>query len=211
MDIQTAEFVKSSTQKSQFPNLDLAEYAFIGRSNVGKSSLINLLTSRKNLAKISSSPGKTQLINHFIINSQWYLTDLPGYGYAKVSKEKKKDFQKKITDYILYRKNLICLFALIDSRIPPQNIDITFIQWLGENRIPFCIIFTKIDKLSPAQYQKNIDHYREALLKSWEEIPLYFKTSVHTRQGRTDILNYIDGLNQEYCAAKMLLKSHPIN
>ncbi|XOD68415.1 MAG: ribosome biogenesis GTP-binding protein YihA/YsxC [Flavobacteriales bacterium AspAUS03] len=211
MDIQTADFLKSSTQKSQFPILDLAEYAFIGRSNVGKSSLINLLTRRKNLAKTSSSPGKTQLINHFLINSQWYLTDLPGYGYAKISKEKKKDFQKKITDYILYRKNLTCLFTLIDSRLPPQNIDLTFIQWLGENRIPFCIVFTKTDKIGPTQCQKNIEHYRETLLKSWEEIPPYFKTSEHTRQGRTEILNYIDGLNQEYCAAKILLNSHPTN
>ncbi|XOD67804.1 MAG: ribosome biogenesis GTP-binding protein YihA/YsxC [Flavobacteriales bacterium Tduv] len=207
MDIQKAEFVKSSSERSQYPQPNLSEYAFIGRSNVGKSSLINLLTGKKNLAKISSSPGKTQLINHFLINDQWRLTDLPGYGYAKVSKEKKKDFQKRITEYILYRKNMVCVFTLIDSRLPPQSIDLKFMQWLGEKKITFCIVFTKIDKLSQAQCEKNIDSYKEVLFKDWEKIPQYFKTSAQNKYGREKILNYIESLNQEYHSH---LGTHPI-
>lgn len=198
MDIQIAEFVKSSAERSEYPPSDLSEYALIGRSNVGKSSLINLLTGKKNLAKVSSSPGKTKLINHFLINNQWRLTDLPGYGYTKVSKEKKKDFQKRITEYIFYRKNVVCLFILIDSFLPPQPIDLKFMQWLGEKQIPFCIVFTKIDKLSQTQCEKNIDSYEEVLLKDWEEIPQYFRTSAQNKYGREEILNYIETLNQEY-------------
>lgn len=198
MDIRTAKFVKSSAERSQYPRSDLAEYAFIGRSNVGKSSLINLLTGKKNLAKISSSPGKTQLINHFLINDQWRLTDLPGYGYAKVSKEKKKDFQKRITEYIIYRKNMVCLFTVIDSRLPPQPIDLEFMRWLGEKQIPFCIVFTKIDKLSQTQCEKKINSYKKILLKDWKEIPQYFKTSAQNKYGKEKILNYIEGLNQKY-------------
>lgn len=202
MHIQTAEFVKSSARRSQYPRANFAEYAFIGRSNVGKSSLINLLTGKKKLAKISSSPGKTQLINHFLINNQWHLTDLPGYGYAKVSKDKKKEFQKCITDYILYRENLVCLFILIDSRLSPQAIDLAFMRWLRKNRIPFCIVFTKTDKLSQPQCQKNIDHYKEVLFKEWREIPQYFKTSTQNKHGKTEILDCINNFNQEYYLAK---------
>ena len=171
MVIKTAEFVKSSDRWQDCPEGELPEYAFIGRSNVGKSSLINAMMNYKDLAKTSRTPGKTQLINHFIINEKWYLTDLPGYGYARVSKTMRKDFEKLITNYILNRKNLVNLFILVDSRHTPQIIDVEFIEWCGENGIPFSIIFTKSDKLKPNVIAKNVEHYKTDLRKTCEDLP----------------------------------------
>ena len=171
MRIKQAEFIISNTNFKNCPKPDLPEYAFVGRSNVGKSSLINMLTERRNLAKTSSKPGKTQLINHFLINKLWYLVDLPGYGYAGVSKTLRFEFAKFSKNYLLKRENLICLFVLIDSRLKPQAIDLEFMQWLGENRIPFAICFTKQDKLSKKESIKNLNNYKNELLKGWEELP----------------------------------------
>ena len=175
--IKKAEFVMSNSQVAKCPKEPLPEYAFIGRSNVGKSSLINMLTNQKNLAKTSARPGKTQLINHFKINDQWFLVDLPGYGYARVSKTTKKTFQKFITNYFEQRKQLVCAFVLVDIRHEPQKIDLEFMQWLGENAVPFAIVFTKADKLKPLAIERNIATYQEILLKSWEAMPPYFITS----------------------------------
>jgi GTP-binding protein len=196
MKIKTAEFVISNTDIKKCPDDNLPEYAFIGRSNVGKSSLINMLTERKSLAKISSTPGKTQLINHFIINDNWYLVDLPGYGYAKVSKTNRKKFEKFIWDYIEKRKQLINLFVLIDSRHEPLNIDIEFMNKLGQKGIPFSIVFTKTDKLSSSKLSKNLNAYKKKLLVSWEILPKIFSTSSISKIGRLEIINYIDEISK---------------
>lgn len=195
MQVNTAEFIISNTDHKKCPSLVLHEYAFIGRSNVGKSSLINMLTGRTKLAKISSSPGKTRLINHFLINKKWYLVDLPGYGYAKISKTERVKWTEMINQYLLNRKNLVCLFVLIDSRIPPQKIDIEFIEWLGSKKIPFVIIFTKTDKISSSEINRQKEKFSKELLKKWESLPEMFMSSSKTSYGRDDILNYIDKLN----------------
>lgn len=197
MKITAAEFITSNTDPAKCPDSSLPEYAFIGRSNVGKSSLINMLTQRKNLAKTSGRPGKTQLINHFLINNSWHLVDLPGYGYARVSKSAKKTFQKFITSYFNQRKQLIAAFVLIDSRHAPQPIDLEFMQWLGENQIPFCIIFTKADKLKPKALQRNIKVYCDIMLETWEEMPQYFVSSSTDGTGREEILEFIYHINQQ--------------
>lgn len=199
MDIKSAQFVISNTDLEKCPKGSLPEYAFIGRSNVGKSSLINSLCNKKNLAKTSSRPGKTQLINHFLINGKWHLVDLPGYGYARVSKSQKKVFQSFITSYFEKRKQLINAFLLIDIRHEPQPIDLKFMEWLGENQIPFSIVFTKADKLKPKAQDRNIAHYKQEMLAStWEELPPIFVTSSFHRTGGEEILKYIDLLNTEY-------------
>ena len=195
MHIKTATFVVSNQDVSKCPENNLAEYAFIGRSNVGKSSLINMLTNKKKLAKTSGRPGKTQLINHFLINEQWYLVDLPGYGYARVSKSSKKTFQKFITAYFRKRKQLASAFVLVDIRHEPQQIDLNFMQWLGEHQIPFSIIFTKSDKLKPKAIERNVVHYQSILNKSWEELPKHFITSSASYEGKEQLLNYIDSIN----------------
>lgn len=196
MEIKQAAFVVSNTQVAKCPTHKLPEYAFIGRSNVGKSSLINMLTNHKGLAKTSSKPGKTQLINHFLINKEWYLVDLPGYGYAKVSKQSKKTFQQFIIDYFKKRRELVCAFVLVDIRHEPQKIDLEFMQWLGENAIPFAIVFTKADKLTEKQIQEHVASYSEILLQQWEEMPPYFITSSENRLGKEDLLSYIETINQ---------------
>ena len=196
MEIKQAAFVVSNTQVAKCPTHKLPEYAFIGRSNVGKSSLINMLTNHKGLAKTSSKPGKTQLINHFLINKEWYLVDLPGYGYAKVSKQSKKIFQQCITDYFKKRRELVNAFVLVDIRHEPQKIDLEFMQWLGENAIPFAIVFTKADKLTEKQIQEHVTSYSEILLQQWEEMPPYFITSSENRLGKEDLLSYIETINQ---------------
>ena len=196
MEIKQAAFVVSNTQVAKCPTHKLPEYAFIGRSNVGKSSLINMLTNHKGLAKTSSKPGKTQLINHFLINKEWYLVDLPGYGYAKVSKQSKKTFQPFITDYFKKRRELVSAFVLVDIRHEPQKIDLEFMQWLGENAIPFAIVFTKADKLTEKQIQEHVASYSEILLQQWEEMPPYFITSSENRLGKEDLLSYIETINQ---------------
>ncbi|MDO4230037.1 MAG: ribosome biogenesis GTP-binding protein YihA/YsxC [Capnocytophaga sp.] len=196
MKITKAEFIISNSDVSKCPKEPLPEYAFIGRSNVGKSSLINMLTNNKNLAKTSGRPGKTQLINHFKINDNWFLVDLPGYGYARVSKTTKKTFQKFITQYFEKRHQLVCAFVLVDVRHEPQKIDLEFMQWLGENAIPFCIIFTKSDKLKPNAIERNINIYRDIILETWEEFPQYFVTSSENKTGKEELLQYIDEINQ---------------
>ena len=199
MNIKSAQFVISNTDLEKCPKSSLPEYAFIGRSNVGKSSLINSLCRNKKLAKTSSRPGKTQLINHFLINENWHLVDLPGYGYARVSKSQKKVFQSFITTYFKQRKQLINAFLLIDIRHEPQPIDLKFMEWLGENQIPFSIVFTKADKLKPKAQDRNIAHYKQEMLASaWEELPPIFVTSSLHRTGGEEILKYIDLLNTEY-------------
>ena len=197
MQIKSAEFVMSNQDVAKCPNNKLPEYAFIGRSNVGKSSLINMLTNRKSLAKTSGRPGKTQLINHFIINKNWYLVDLPGYGYARVSKSTKKVFQKFITAYFEKRKQLVSAFVLVDIRHEPQPIDLEFMEWLGENMIPFSIVFTKADKLKPNAITKHVEDYKNVLLETWEEMPNYFVTSSSKKIGQEELLNYIDSINKE--------------
>ncbi len=195
MKITSAEFVISNSDVAKCPKNDLPEYAFIGRSNVGKSSLINMLTSRKSLAKTSGRPGKTQLINHFIINKSWYLVDLPGYGYARVSKSAKKTFQKFITNYFSKRKQLISAFVLVDIRHKPQPVDLEFMQWLGENMIPFSIIFTKADKLKPKAIDNHVEDYKLVMLETWEEMPNYFVTSSSKSIGKDEVLEYIESIN----------------
>ena len=196
MVIKTAEFVKSSGKWQECPEPTLPEYAFIGRSNVGKSSLINALMNHKDLAKTSGTPGKTQLINHFIINEKWYLTDLPGYGYARVSKTLRKDFENLIINYILNRKNLVNLFVLIDSRHTPQKIDIEFIEYCGESGIPFSLVFTKADKLKPNVVLANVEKYKQELLKTWEDLPEIYVTSAEKKTGGDEILSFISKTNQ---------------
>lgn len=195
MDIHSADFVVSNAVLEKCPTTLLPEYAFIGRSNVGKSSLINMLTHRKKLAKTSGTPGKTQLINHFLINKAWHLVDLPGYGYAQTSKKNKRAFQQLISSYFQKRKQLVSAFVLIDSRHQPQKIDLDFLIWLGQKGIPFNIIFTKSDKLKPAALQKNLTHYHKELEKSWSPLPNTFVSSSIKRTGREEILNYIEQLN----------------
>ncbi len=192
MLIKSAEYLISSARVDQCPQGDLPEFAFIGRSNVGKSSLINMLTGRAGLAKTSATPGKTILINHFLINKEWYLVDLPGYGYAKRGQQQRDELQRMITGYILRREQMMNLFLLIDARHEPQRIDMEFIEWLGENGIPFSIVFTKADKLSKGKLAANIKHYLGELSKQWEELPPHFITSSETKQGREELLDYID-------------------
>lgn len=196
MIIKTAEFVKSSGKWQECPEPNIPEYAFIGRSNVGKSSLINAMMNHKDLAKTSQTPGKTQLINHFLVNENWYLTDLPGYGYAKVSKVQRKDFEKLITNYILNRRNLVNLFVLVDVRHTPQKIDLEFIQWCGESGIPFSIVFTKADKLKPNAVVKNVEDYKAELHKTWEDLPELYITSAEKKEGGDNILNFIQKTNE---------------
>ena len=196
MIIKSAEFIISNSDYKKCPQDGKPEYAFIGRSNVGKSSLINMLTNRKGLAMTSSKPGKTMLINHFLINEQWYLVDLPGYGYARRGKEGREKIREIIEDYIMERDQLLNLFVLVDSRHEPQIIDIEFMEWLGENGIPFSIVFTKADKQGPVRLQQNIDAYKEKLLETWEELPPVFITSSEKKQGREELLNYIESINK---------------
>ena len=196
MIIKSADFFISSGRADQCPqDSKLPEYAFIGRSNVGKSSLINMLTGRKALAKTSSTPGKTMLINHFIINNEWYLVDLPGYGFARRGKKEMEKFRNLIEYYILERQQLTCLFVLIDSRLPPQKIDLEFIQWLGEEGIPFCIVFTKTDKNKTGELKKNVQGFLKKLQEEWEELPVHFVTSSEKGTGRMELLDYIDEIN----------------
>lgn len=192
MKIKSVSFVVSNTDHKKCPEDGLPEFAFIGRSNVGKSSLINLLTGNKKLAKTSSTPGKTQLINHFVINEQWYLVDLPGYGYAKVSKSARLNWEKFIADYLTNRKSLMNIFILLDSRLEPQKIDLEFINWCGEKQLPFVLVFTKIDKLSSSALQRNTSKFKKEMLKTWEEMPPVFTTSSISGFGNEPILNYID-------------------
>lgn len=192
MQITKAEFKCSSERLSQIPRDELRDFAFIGRSNVGKSSLINMLTGNSGLAKVSSTPGKTRLINHFKINNEWYLVDLPGYGYAKASKSIREKFSKIITSYVTKSRKLHLLFVLLDSRLEPQKIDMEFIEMLGENGIPFALIFTKSDKLSKSQLDSSVTRYKETLLEQWEELPPIFVTSSEKRVGREEVLDFID-------------------
>ncbi|HOO95673.1 MAG TPA: ribosome biogenesis GTP-binding protein YihA/YsxC [Proteiniphilum sp.] len=196
MNIQSAEFIISNTDHRQCPQDGKPEYAFIGRSNVGKSSLINMLTNRKGLAMTSSTPGKTMLINHFLINGEWYLVDLPGYGYARRGKEGREKLRVIIEDYILEREVLTNLFVLVDSRHEPQQIDLEFMEWLGENGIPFAIVFTKADKQGSGKLQMNVNAYKEKMLESWEELPPIFVTSSEKAQGRELLLDYINDINR---------------
>lgn len=195
MIIKSADFLGSFVDVGKCPKPTMHEYAFIGRSNVGKSSLINMLTGRKSLAKVSSTPGKTRTINHFVINDNWYLVDLPGYGYAKISKSEREKWSKLNQDYILKRENLICLFVLIDSRIPPQKIDNEFLEWLGENQIPFAIVFTKVDKLSSLEWSKNLTAYKEHLLQTWETLPKLIESSSVSALGKDEIFDFIEQTN----------------
>lgn len=197
MEISKAEFVISNTDVKKCPAGTFPEYAFIGRSNVGKSSLINMLTSRKGLAMTSATPGKTMLINHFLINDSWYVVDLPGYGYARRGREGQEQIRTIIEDYILEREQMTNLFVLIDSRLEPQKIDLEFMEWLGENGIPFAIIFTKADKLKGGRLKMNINAYLRELKKQWEELPPYFISSSEDRTGRTEILDYIESINKD--------------
>ncbi len=198
MEIKNSEYSISSPTVSMCPKDTKPEYAFIGRSNVGKSSLINMLCNHKNLAKTSSTPGKTLLINHFIINKEWYLVDLPGYGYAKRSKTQRDNLEKMIAQYILQRVQLANVFVLIDIRHDPQTIDREFIDWLGQSQIPFCIVFTKADKLSPSKVKPAAEAWMQKMLDTWEELPPYFITSSSSRMGREDILNYIEEINKSF-------------
>lgn len=197
MEITSAEFVISNTDVKKCPPGIFPEYAFIGRSNVGKSSLINMMTGRKGLAMTSATPGKTMLINHFLINKSWYIVDLPGYGYARRGQKGKDQIRTIIEDYILEREQMTNLFVLIDSRLEPQKIDLEFMEWLGENGIPFSIIFTKADKLKGGRLKMNINNYLRELSKEWEELPPYFVSSSENRTGRTEILDYIENISKE--------------
>lgn len=195
MVIKSAEFVISNSSVEKCPTTGLPEYAFIGRSNVGKSSLINMLTARKGLAMTSQKPGKTQLINHFIINDAWYLVDLPGYGYARLGKDSRDSLRRMIEDYVLERKELVLLFVLLDCRHDPQKIDLEFIQWLGEEGVPFALVFTKADKLSKGRLAANVEAYKAKLHEEWEELPPIFVTSSEERMGRDELLGYIEEIN----------------
>ena len=195
MVIKSAEFVISNSRVEKCPTTGLPEYAFIGRSNVGKSSLINMLTARKGLAMTSQKPGKTQLINHFIINDAWYLVDLPGYGYARLGKDSRDSLRRMIEDYVLERKELVLLFVLLDCRHDPQKIDLEFIQWLGEEGVPFALVFTKADKLSKGRLAANVEAYKAKLHEEWEDLPPIFVTSSEERMGRDELLGYIEEIN----------------
>lgn len=205
MKISSAEFVVSNSDYKSCPNSKICEFAFIGRSNVGKSSLINMLLQSKDLAKTSSKPGKTLLINHFLVNRNWYVVDLPGYGYARASKEQRRKLKSIIDNYILFRTQLTNLFVLIDSRLEPQQIDLDFIDWLGQSSIPFSIIFTKSDKLSNKQLTENIAAYKNKLLETWETLPPLFITSSEKGVGRDEVLDYIESIIKEISEAG----SHP--
>ena len=196
MEIKTAQFVISNTDVAKCPPPTLPEFAFIGRSNVGKSSLINMLCERKDMAKTYSNPGKTQLLNHFIINKNWYLVDLPGYGYAKVSKDLKEKWNSFIEQYLVNRQNLMCVMVLLDSRIPQQKIDLEFMDWLGENEIPFVMVFTKIDKLSKLKISANINSYKNEMGKHWDELPQCFYTSAEKKEGKDELLQFITKANK---------------
>ena len=196
MEIKSATFVISNTRVDKCPQHNLPEYAFIGRSNVGKSSLINMLTGRKGLAMTSATPGKTLLINHFLINDNWYLVDLPGYGYAKRGQKQQAELTRIINDYILGREQLTSLFVLIDSRLEPQKIDVDFINWLGENAVPFSIVFTKADKLGRGKLGLNVQRFLDNMKQQWEELPPYFVTSSLDKSGREELLDYIAGINK---------------
>ena len=196
MEIKKAEFTLSAPMESMCPKDNKPEYAFIGRSNVGKSSLINMLTNNKKLAKTSATPGKTLLINHFIINNEWYLVDLPGYGFAKRSKKEVARLEQMISGYILQREQLVNVFLLVDIRLEPQKIDLEFIQWLGDSSVPFAIVFTKADKLSASKATQQVEAYKKVLLETWEELPPIFVTSAEKRQGRDEVLDYIDQINK---------------
>ncbi len=198
MKVKSSLFVKSSASLSDCPGDPLPEYAFTGRSNVGKSSLINMITNRKDLAKTSSTPGKTRLINHFLINDSWFLVDLPGYGYAKTSKKNRKVFGKLIEQYVIASKKMACLFLLVDSRLEPQSSDLSFIKWLGINGVPFVVVFTKTDKISVNRLEKNATHFRERLFHDWDELPRFFYTSSAKREGGEEILEFIDETNRAY-------------
>jgi len=195
MEIKEARFIVSNIDVEKCPRPDRPEYAFIGRSNVGKSSLINKLTNKKVLAKISGKPGKTRLINHFLINKEWYLVDLPGYGYAKVPVTERKKLERLIRNYILKRENLYCLFVLVDSRHEPQKVDLEFMEWLGISEIPFAIVFTKTDKLKSEELEKNLNNYKARMLETWESMPDYFATSSETGEGKKEILDFIKKVN----------------
>ena len=197
-DIRKSEFLISSPDLRSCPEGKLPEFAFIGRSNVGKSSLINMLTASKNLAKTSQTPGKTRLINHFVVNDEWYLVDLPGYGYAKISQKERESWIRMIHTYLRGRQNLVCTFILIDSRHEPQNNDLEFMAWMAENQLPFVLVFTKTDKLSKTKLEESLDNYRRHLSLSWEEIPQIFLTSAKTSLGREDLLVYIEENNSLY-------------
>lgn len=197
MEIKSAEFVISNTDVRKCPEGKRPEYAFIGRSNVGKSSLINMLTARKGLAMTSQKPGKTLLINHFLINKEWFLVDLPGYGFAQRGKEGRENIRRIIESYVLQRPQLTCLFVLLDCRHEPQKIDLEFMEWLGENEVPFAIIFTKIDKISRGRLTENLNKYKERLLETWEELPPSLLSSSETKDGREEILDYIQSINRQ--------------
>ncbi|PLX10470.1 MAG: YihA family ribosome biogenesis GTP-binding protein [Marinilabiliales bacterium] len=197
MIVKTCSFVKSSAKINQLPEVKNPEYAFIGRSNVGKSSLINMLVNNKKMAMVSGKPGKTRLINHFQINEKWFLADLPGYGYAKVSKEERKKWSALIRGYLKIRENLSCAFILVDSRHEPQKSDLEFMEWMGENEIPFVIVFTKADKLSSSALNKNLKSYKKKMMQVWEELPSIFISSSNTGLGREEILKFIDQTNQQ--------------
>ena len=197
MEIKSAEFVISNTDVRKCPEGTRPEYAFIGRSNVGKSSLINMLTARKGLAMTSQKPGKTLLINHFLINKEWFLVDLPGYGFAQRGKEGRENIRRIIESYVLQRPQLTCLFVLLDCRHEPQKIDLEFMEWLGENEVPFAIIFTKIDKISRGRLTDNLNKYKEKLLETWEELPPILLSSSETKDGREEILDYIQSINRQ--------------
>jgi GTP-binding protein len=198
MNVRSAEFICSNTQISKLPPPEKPEYAFIGRSNVGKSSLINMLTAKKGLAKTSQTPGKTQLINHFYINEEWYLVDLPGYGYARISKSKKEDWNKFIRTYLDKRESLQCVLVLIDSRLEPQKIDIEFCNWLGEKGLSFVLVFTKADKQSNIKTDQNVAKFKKALKATFEEVPQYFITSSENKLGRDEVLGFIDEVNKGF-------------
>ncbi|MCF8371890.1 MAG: ribosome biogenesis GTP-binding protein YihA/YsxC [Bacteroidales bacterium] len=198
MIIKTAEFLMSNSLVAKCPQRDIPEYAFIGRSNVGKSSLINMLTNHSKLAKTSGTPGKTQLINHFLINDAWFLVDLPGYGYAKVSKKLRAGFSQIITNYLKKREQLFCLFVLLDSRLEPQKADLEFMDFLGNNGIPFVMVFTKADKLKPTELERNLANYKTIMLESWDDLPEIFITSATSTMGRDEVLGFISKTNKEF-------------
>ena len=204
MEITSAEFLISNSRADMCPKSDLPEYAFIGRSNVGKSSLINMLSKNSKLAMTSSTPGKTLLINHFLINKQWYLVDLPGYGYAQRGKKMMEKIQKLIEYYVLEREEMTCLFVLVDSRLKPQKIDLEFMEWLGENGVPFSIIFTKADKLTNGKVKDNVNKYLKKLTEQWEELPPHFVSSSEKKTGRQEILDYIDSINRSLKAYRRI-------
>ena len=198
MKINTSKFTLSNTDWRKCPKPDKPEFAFIGRSNVGKSSLINMLTNRKDLAKVSGTPGKTQLINHFLINDEWYIADLPGYGYAKVSKKQREKFSNFTLEFLRCRENLMCVFVLLDARLPPQQIDLDFMEYCGKKKVPFVMCFTKMDKLTSNELSKNMKHYQKEMLKTWDALPQIFITSATSKFGQENVLNFIEETNQYF-------------